>query len=77
MTIASFSEPFSPGGVSDGLPAVVEKAPSLNVSKVSDEDLMQMSKPISYMDARPSLHSRWMGRTGRVGIGRGVGLDHR
>ena len=56
---ASFSGPFSPGGVSDGLPAVVEEAPSSNASEVDDEDLAQMSKSMSYVDARPSLHSRW------------------
>ena len=55
---ASFSGPFSPGGISDGLPAVVE-APSSNGSEVGDEDLAQMSKSMSYMDARPPLHSRW------------------
>ena len=60
---ASFSGPFSPGGVSDGLPAVVEEAPS-NASEVGDEDLAQMSKSMSYMDAPPSLHSRWMSQDG-------------
>jgi len=61
---ASFSGPFSPGGVSDGLPAVVEEAPSSNASEVGDEDLAQMSKSMSYMDAPPSLHSRWMSQDG-------------
>ena len=60
---ASFSGPFSPGGVSDGLPAVVEETPS-NGSEVGDEDLAQMSKSMSYMDARPSFHSRWMSQGG-------------
>ena len=57
MMTASFS------GVSDGLPAVVE-APSSNASEVGDEDLAHMSKSMSYMDARPSLHSRWMSQDG-------------
>jgi phosphatidylinositol 4-kinase type 2 len=61
---ASFSGPFSPGGISDGLPAVVEEAPSSNASEVGDEDLAQMSKSMSYMDARPSFHSRWMSQDG-------------
>lgn len=58
MMTASFS-----GGISDGLPAVVE-APSSNASEVGDEDLAQMSKSMSYMDARPSLHSRWLSQDG-------------
>ena len=63
VMIASFSGPFSSGGVSDGLPAVVE-APSSQASEVGDEDLAQMSKSMSYMDARPSFHSRWMSQDG-------------
>jgi len=43
---------------------VVEEAPSSNVSEVGDEDLAQMSKSMSYMDATPSFHSRWMIQTG-------------
>ena len=58
MITASFSRPFSSGGVSDGLPAVVEEAPFSNMSEVSDEDLAQMSKSMSCTDVRPSLHSR-------------------
>jgi phosphatidylinositol 4-kinase type 2 len=61
---ASFSGPFSPGGISDGLPAVAEEAPSSNASEVGDEDLALMSKSMSYMDARPSIHSRWMSQEG-------------
>ena len=61
---ASFSGPFSPGGISDGLLAVVEEAPSSNASEMGDEDLAQMSKSMSYMDARPSFHSRWMSQDG-------------
>ncbi|KAF9650860.1 hypothetical protein BDM02DRAFT_3092313 [Thelephora ganbajun] len=61
---ASFSGPFSPGGISDGLPAVVEEAPSSSTSEVGDEDLAHMSKSMSYMDARPSSHSRWMSQDG-------------
>jgi phosphatidylinositol 4-kinase type 2 len=57
MMTASFSGPFSSGGISDGLPAVVE-APSSNPSEVGDEDLAQMSKSMSHMDAKPLLHSR-------------------
>ena len=64
MMTASFSGPFSPGGVSDGLPAVVEEAPSSNASEVGDEDLAQMSRSMSYMDTRPSLHSRWTSQDG-------------
>lgn len=56
---ASFSGPFSSGGVSDGLPAVAE-APSSNASEVGDEGLAQMSKSMSYMDAGRPPHSRWM-----------------
>ena len=63
MMTASFSGPLSSGGVSDGLPAVVE-APSSNASEVGDEDLGQMSKSMSFMDARPSPHSRWMSQDG-------------
>ena len=63
MMTASFSGPFSSGGVSDGLPAVVE-APSSNASEVEDDDLAQMSKSMSYMDARPSVPSRWMSQDG-------------
>ena len=37
------------------LPAVVEEAASSNSSEAGDEDLAQMSKSISYMDARPRL----------------------
>ena len=61
---ASFSGPLSPGAISDGLPAVAEEAPSSNASEMGDEDLMQMSKSMSYMDARPSLHSRWVSQDG-------------
>jgi len=64
MMTASFSGPFSPGGISDGLPAVVEEAPPSNASEVGDEDLTQMSKSMSYMDGRPSFHSRWMSQDG-------------
>jgi len=64
MMTASFSGPFSPGGVSDGLPAVVEETHSSNASEVGDEDLMQVSKSMSYVDARPSVHSRWMSQDG-------------
>ena len=60
---ASFSGPFSSGGISDGLPAVVE-APSSNGSEMGDEDVAQMSKSMSYMDAVPPLHSRWMSQDG-------------
>lgn len=60
MMTASFSGGFSSGGVSDGPLAVVEEAPSSNASEVGDEDLAQMSRSMSYMDARPSLHSRWV-----------------
>jgi hypothetical protein len=45
------------------LPAVVE-APSSHASEVGDEDLAQMSKSMSCMDARPSLHSRWVSQDG-------------
>ena len=61
---ASFSGPFSPGGTPDGLPAVAEEAPSSNASEVGDEDVAQMSKSMSYMDGRPSLHSRWLSQDG-------------
>ena len=64
MMTASFSGPFSPGGISDGLPAVVEEAPSSNSSEVGDEDLAQMSRSMSYMDGRPSFHSRWLSQDG-------------
>ena len=64
MMTASFSGPFSPGGVPDGLPAVAEEAAPSNASEVGDEDLAQMSKSMSYMDARPSVHSRWMSQDG-------------
>ena len=64
MMTASFLGPFSPGGVSDGLLAVVEQAPSSNASEVGDEGLAQMSKSPLYMDARPSLHSKWMSQGG-------------
>ena len=57
---ASFSRPFSPGGIPDGLPVVAEEAPSSNASEVGDEDVVQTSKSMLYMDARPSLHSRWL-----------------
>lgn len=60
---ASFSGPFSTGGVSDGLPAVAE-APSSNGSEVGDDDLAQMSKSMSYVDGRPPFHSRWMSQDG-------------
>ena len=60
VTTASFSGFFSPGGTSDGLPAVVEEAPYSNASEVGDEGLTQMPKSESYMDARPSLHSGCM-----------------
>lgn len=59
---ASFSGPFSAGGVSDGLPAVAEA--SSNGSEVGDDDLAQMSKSMSYVDGRPPLHSRWMSQDG-------------
>jgi len=61
---ASFSGPFSPGGASEGLLAVVEEAPSSHASEVGDEDLAQMSKSMSYMDGRPSSHSRWLSQDG-------------
>jgi len=64
MMTASFSGPFSPGGISDGLPAVAEEAPSTNASEVGDEDLIQVSKSMSYVDARPPVHSRWMSQDG-------------
>ena len=38
----------------------MEEAPYSNASEVGDEDLTQMPKSESYMNARPSLHSRWM-----------------
>ena len=60
---ASFSGPYSTGGISEGLPAVAE-APSSNASDVGDEDLAQMSKSMSHMDPRPSFHSRWMSQDG-------------
>ena len=63
MMTASFSGPFSPGEISDGLPAVAEEAPSSNASEVCDEDLAQMSRSMSYMDPRPS-HSRWVSQDG-------------
>ena len=59
MVTTLFPRPFSQGGVSDGLPAVGEEAPSSNVSEVDDEDLARVSKSMSYVDASPSLHSRW------------------
>ena len=58
MMTASFLGPFSRGEVLDGLPAVAEEVP-LNASEVGDEGLAHMSKSVSYMDARPSPHSRW------------------
>ena len=61
---ASFSGPFSAGPVSDGLPAVEEEALSSNASEVGDEDVAHMSKSMSYMDARPSFHSRWVSQDG-------------
>jgi phosphatidylinositol 4-kinase type 2 len=66
MMIASFSGPFSPGDLSDGLPAVAEEAPSSNASEVGDgdEDFAQMSKSMSYMDGRPPVHSRWASQDG-------------
>ena len=64
MMIASFSGPFSTGATPDGLPAVVEEAPSSNGSDVGDEDFAQMSRSMSYMDARPSFHSRWVSQDG-------------
>jgi hypothetical protein len=63
MMTASFSGPFSSGGVPDGLPVVTE-APSSNASEMGDEDLAQMSKSMSYVDARPPFHSRWMSQDG-------------
>ena len=64
MMTASFSGPFSSGGASDGLLAVVEEAPSSNASEVGDEDLAQMSRSMSHMDARTSFHSRWVSQDG-------------
>ena len=64
MMTASFSGPFSPGGVPDGLPAAVEEGAPSNASEVGDEDLAQMSRSMSYMDARPSVHSRRMSQDG-------------
>ena len=61
---ASFSGPFSAGALPDGLPAVVEEAPSSNTSEVGDGDLAHMSKSMSHMDARPSFHSRWVSQDG-------------
>jgi len=46
---ASSSGSFSLGGVSDGLPATVEEAPSSNASEVDGEDLAQMSKSKSHI----------------------------
>ena len=63
MMTASFSGAFSSGGVSDGLLAVLEGTPS-NASEVGDEDLAQMSRSMSYMDAGPSFHSRWVCQDG-------------
>jgi hypothetical protein len=42
----------------------VVEAPSSNGSEVGDEDLAQMSKSMSYMDAGRPLHSRWMSQDG-------------
>ena len=64
MMTASFSGPFPTGAIPDGLPVVAEEVPSSNASEVGDEDLMQMSKSMSYMDARPSFHSRWVSQDG-------------
>ena len=64
MMTASFSGPSSPGGIPNELPAVAEETPSSNASRVGDEDVAQMSKSMSYMDGRPSLHSRWLGQDG-------------
>ena len=64
MMTASFSGPFSTGGIPNGLPAVVEEATSSDGSDVGDEDFAQMSKSMSYMDARPSFHSRWVSQDG-------------
>jgi len=64
MMTASFSGPFSAGNIPDGLPAVAEEAHSSNASEAGDEDLAQMSKSMSYMDARPPFHSRWVSQDG-------------
>ena len=60
---ASFSGP-PPRGFPDGLQAVAEEAPSSNASEGEDGDVAQMSKSISYMDGRPSLHLRWLSQDG-------------